>query len=141
MALLVLSTPYDLESIYGSLGFDFNETSFEEEREKIIMGYQKITDEIEMYEIKGNFTVNNSFIHYEMISQPGMNGSPIVEDRNGDFVAVGIHTVNNQQNNQRGGIILTRPLFQHLYNWTIEIRGELSLAEKRLGLEGVKALL
>lgn len=57
------------------------------------------------------------------MSQPGMNGGPIVENRNGKFFAVGIHTINNQQTDQRGGIILTRPLFQHLYKWTIEVRG------------------
>lgn len=87
-----------------------------------------------MYRIVGDFTVNNSFIHYEMLSQPGMNGGPIVENRNGDYVAVGIHTLNNPENNQRGGIILTRILFQHLYKWSVEVKGELNLAEKRLGL-------
>lgn len=70
-----------------------------------------------------------------------MNGAPILEQRNGDYIAVGIHTINNKTTNQRGGIILTRILFQLLYKWTVEIKGELVLSDKRLGVEGVKALL
>lgn len=141
IALLVLDSEYDLQSMFGSFGFNFNETGFEEKRQKQIYGYQKITDEIEMYKVIGNFTVNNSYIHYQMITQPGMNGAPIVEYKNGDYIAVGIHTINNKVTNQKGGIILTRVLFQFLYRWTVEIKGELVLSDKRLGLEGIKALV
>ncbi len=92
-AVIELDTDINLEEIYGSLGIDFSEDL--SEREKSIVGYSNRNhrhSHLHCYKVEGH--LERGLIKYEMPASSGMGGSPIIEERDGEFYIIGMHVYN-----------------------------------------------
>ena len=47
---------------------------------------------MKMFGMKGQWEVYKSEIRYEISTSPGQSGSPIIIKKDGDYLAIGIHT-------------------------------------------------